>query len=130
MNIREFEQELKTFVEKEVDQSAVNLQKQMATVALETLVYKTPVKTGHARSQWYVSIGSASDEYDKDETDKSGASTVGRGQSVINNLQPYDDIYFNNSTPYIVKLDNGHSRQAPNGMTPVAIAQVQAQFPD
>jgi hypothetical protein len=118
------------------------------------VVMATPVDTGNARSNWMVSVGEPTDEYNPATVT---TRTITRGENkgktitktkLSQNLNRTmkagslgiifsgdDSIYISNSTPYIRKLEyggygdgpktvNGFSRQAPQGMVGKVMAQV------
>ncbi len=107
------------------------LRKIIRTIALEALrrvVLKTPVDTGRARGNWFVQIGGAGFEITT-ETDKQGGVTVSRGSSVIATYQRregFDDITIYNNLPYINRLENGWSGQAPGGMVAITVTELSA----
>jgi len=74
---------------------------------------QTPVDTGRARSNWLPSIGTAR----KDTTESTG------GSPVINftSYQLGDKIYITNNLPYIARLNDGYSKQAPAAYVDMAI---------
>lgn len=96
----------------------------------------TPVDTGRARGNWVASFDFPSDEFDPSRFDKLGGATVTKADIVIAQYDSdrHDAIVLANSTrdpetqfPYVVGLDQGTSRQAPLGMTRLAV-QAGAQF--
>lgn len=98
-----------------------------------SIVKKTPVDTGRARANWNVSVGS-NDTSITEETKKNGL------KHEISEINPNGDesIFISNNLPYIEKLEyggypnppksksgktvNGYSKQAPNGMVGVTLA--------
>lgn len=75
----------------------------------------TPVDTGRARANWFVSEGAPRTDTTESTTQQPPPSI--KGNSVM---------FITNSLPYIVPLEYGHSKQAPYGMVRKAIAEVQA----
>ena len=89
----------------------------------QTLILSTPVKTGRARNNWFASISVPSEEVtDKKNYDPSGAARIQENQSEINLVQPEQSIYISNNLPYISKLNEGSSAQAPAGFVEAAVA--------
>lgn len=95
----------------------------------------TPVDTGNARGHWYATIGEADEgNPDPPAVDKKGKATAGpdaltaaafdQVNLVAVTAKMGDVVCFNNDADYIEELNNGHSQQAPNGMTD----QVAANF--
>ena len=87
----------------------------------EGVVTRTPVRSGSARASWTVGVGQP------DLTRQ-----VNEAQSFV--LPPpifplaevplYTKVYISNSTPYIVPLEYGWSKQAPAGMLRVTLASL------
>lgn len=91
--------------------------------ALRLLVKATPVDTGRAKGNWFVSTGSSV----RTTSDSRKASTaVTEGNSVIASAIriSYPTITISNNLPYIEKLNNGHSDQAPAKFVELAIQRV------
>ena len=92
--------------------------RKVAISAHNSVVRKTPVKTGQARRDWNIRAGSPDLSINNDvEADALTNLTKGDG------LGP---IYITNSLPYIEKLEDGHSNQTPNGMVAVTMAEIDA----
>lgn len=104
-----------------------NTNKAIRKIALDLsarIIQATPVDTGRARANWMLGIGTPDLSTSSDE-DKSGHTTTA---SVMSGLENYNyesghSIFITNSLPYIARLENGHSKQAPNGMVKIALAE-------
>ena len=77
---------------------------------------------GHARANWSHSDGIlVAQEYGA--IDKTGQVSMNR----IRDSVPKDAAgrihYLSNSVPYIIRLEDGYSRQAPNGMVSLTVAE-------
>lgn len=77
---------------------------------------------GRARGNWFVSIGTQYAGTTK-EVDPNGGRTIQRGQAVINSSAPLAAIHITNNLPYIVPLNQGHSKQAPAAFVEMAVAK-------
>ena len=78
---------------------AVNLANELAS--------QTPIDTGAARSNWSIGIDTPNQGFDKNKTD-------GRVDSrPLHELKNFKVLYITNNAPYIVRLNEGHSPQAP-----------------
>lgn len=88
---------------------------------LSGVVQRTPVDTGRARANWQVSLGRGSSG-EVDAEDKAGSSTIAAGNSVIAQQRGLTAITLENNLPYIGKLEDGSSAQAPEGMTALTLA--------
>lgn len=94
-----------------------------AVVTLQTAVLSTPVDTGLARAGWTVKVNKQSPQsHPTPETDKDGIRTIDEGTTVINNAdrQPGEIYWISNSQHHIRALQEGWSKQAPNGMVDLA----------
>lgn len=81
------------------------------------VVTRTPVDTGRARGNWQSSINRPLETIDP--------STEGYATTVAQ-AQLGDSIFFINNLPYIKKLEDGSSDQAPAGMVKVTVAEFQS----
>ncbi|MFJ4454385.1 HK97 gp10 family phage protein [Pseudomonas sp. NPDC089392] len=113
-----------------IDQIESDLVKQARIIAMALLgevIQRSPVDTGRFRGNHTVSIG-APVLTDSPNLDKSGGATQAAGQTVLQGLKPYTVIYLQNNLPYAERLENGHSKQAPNGVYGLAFTSVAAAF--
>lgn len=95
-----------------------------AKVALQTAVQVSPVDTGLLRSNWSCKVNKTRPaSHFTPETDPDGIRTIEEGTSVIDNAdrQPGEIIWVSNSAPHALACEKGHSSQAPNGMTALAV---------
>jgi hypothetical protein len=76
---------------------------------------------GRARANWQHGMVLKTNELDK--TDKNGSTTI---SSILRSI-PADasgKVHFiSNNVPYIIRLENGWSKQAPAGMAAVTVAE-------
>lgn len=79
---------------------------------------------GHARANWQYSPGTASAS-EIPGTDADGAGTVGKIATGIPAKAAGLVHFITNSVPYIEPLEDGHSRQAPNGMVAITTTEFQ-----
>jgi hypothetical protein len=119
-------------------QGANAVKRKTASAILQSVVVGTPVGNttlwseqarrmarpgyvgGRARGNWFVSIGAPVATV-TDATDAAGRATLARGEAVINEAPPLQAIHIVNNLPYIVPLNQGHSKQAPAGFVEMAV---------
>lgn len=111
----------------QIENDLVKQARVIAMALLGEIVLRSPVDTGRFRGNTMVSIGSPVFE-NTATVDKTGANTLSAGQSVLTGLKPYTVIYIQNNLPYAEKLENGHSKQAPNGVFGLAMTGVAAAY--
>lgn len=110
---------LNKFVEKHV--------KIITLDATANLIEDTPVKTGWARSNWIPSIGegAAPDVSIKepDAADVNGRKAEQQSglSEVVNSYKLPAPVLISNNVPYINRLNDGHSQQAPSGFVQSAV---------
>lgn len=85
----------------------------------------TPVDTGWARANWIPVIGSSTSRRvnrpgDDNQTRGAAVILAGQQQSAVATVAAtyrlsMGKVYILNNVPYILKLDQGHSKQAPKG---------------
>lgn len=106
-------------------------------IALEVfrrIILKTPVDTGRARGNWLCTIGVPAEAMAKGEDwfqgqtsndfDKSGRAAIEEASNQVLAWKPEDiAIFLTNNLPYIERLENGWSDQAPAGMVAITIAE-------
>lgn len=91
-------------VNKEVRAIGINL--------LNGFTRVTPVDTGRARGNWFAGISKPIRTIDPD---RKASSAVVEGVNAINSAKAieYPEIIISNNLPYIERLNDGHSTQAP-----------------
>lgn len=103
-------------VEENADAGAV----QTALAVDQAVVVATPVDTGRARGNWQAQIGSPVRE-ETNTTDKGGQATIDRNEGIIRSRRGTSEIYISNNVPYIGRLNEGSSSQAPENFVQIAV---------
>ena len=89
------------------------------------VVKMTPVDTGRAKGNWQCTVGSpATDEIDR--LDKSGSTVMAEVKQNV--PKAGNVVWLANNVPYIRALEYGHSKQAPEGMVRIAVAEFGSIF--
>lgn len=147
-----FDRALKKQFKDSSAEAILDRKKEIAHVALESLVTTTPYKTGRAKSGWLVGLdeppeGEPTSVQARDEKgrfsggfkarkkvviDSAKAASldlmvIRNGARVINKMTD-EKLFIVNNVPYIEELDDGTSTQAPNGMTDIADANVKSML--
>ena len=100
-------------VQKAIDQTRINADKKIRAIylkGLRGLILQTPVDTGRARGNWFLSVSSP-----VGVTAKSGRLSMIKAIKAMPKHILDKKIYLTNNLPYIVALEYGHSKQAPKG---------------
>lgn len=110
----------------------------MVFMDLAKQVYQgTPVDTGRARNNWIPSVGAPSRKVVQGGTgglmtgEGMTAEEEGRVKAVLKSLHALPlgrVVYLSNSLPYIVRLEHGYSKKAPQGMVRMALATVRTKL--
>ena len=109
-----------------VGDNARDIVRAAAISADTTAVITTPVDSGRARANWLTSIGEPDTRVEAAPIEGNGEASatkaISQGNQVINGWElGGGSIFIANSVAYIVPLDEGSSRQAPQGMTKQAV---------
>ena len=89
---------------------------------LQRFARDTPVDTGRATANWKVGINEEPRPNEDTDRSVSAAPTVKKAKEVLKGYKIGDDVFIKNSVRsddeggYIIKLEQGHSKQAPTGM--------------
>ena len=91
------------------------------------IVNRTPVDTGRARGNWSVSISSRDTTVSVD-ADPSGSGAINAGVSAVQSYpeEGWPSLFIQNNLPYIERLEDGYSGQAPNGMVALTHSELVA----
>lgn len=90
------------------------------------VVLGTPVDTGRARGNWYPSLNTPSGEMSWDSFGE-GAS-LARVTSTVASAKLGTVVWLTNNLPYILPLENGHSKQAPSGMVDFNLQRIASKY--
>jgi hypothetical protein len=125
LNAREFNLDLNRF-SAQISADVGGVTKLAALKVFTGIVKKTPVDTGNARASWVIGIG-------RKAIPAPPSAGVSEDDTLLrtaqlhrsNGLQP---IFISNYVPYINRLEDGHSQQAPTGMVALTLTQVTNQL--
>lgn len=96
------------------------VQKKVTIDLWSSITRRTPVDTGRARANWFVSEGAPTDQVDLHEGAAPG-SVPEPELPDVSQLTGLNSVFIVNNLPYIQALEDGHSKQAPNGMVRLAV---------
>jgi hypothetical protein len=103
--------------------------KKLAEGVLFKVVKRTPYRTGQAKRNWIVSNLKPDNKFVKvpEESPLAAATAeniaINDGKSKLPFARPFQLIYIQNNAPYIVRLNNGYSLQAPALYVDLAILE-------
>lgn len=86
------------------------------------VILRTPVRSGRARGNWQCAINNIP-VGEIETVDTNGATTLEAVADAIKDAKAGDVIYLVNNVPYILKLENGSSKQAPAGMVGITLTE-------
>jgi hypothetical protein len=136
-DVRTFNLQLDAFARK-VGVSGTTVAKRVAFDLFGRIVRRTPVLTGRARASWTITTNGPGNGDTTPNITVQGPfskAIVGRAIKVAVNafqmqrltalqVNQGDTIWISNNVPYIVALEEGHSRQAPAGMVALSVEEV------
>ena len=99
----------------------------LATEGLAGVQEKSPVDTGQFRANWLVSIGSP-DPSSQEGPGPGHASKSAGALASYSAQEGFPVIYLQNNLPYATRLEDGYSKQAPNGMVSLTLAELAAMW--
>lgn len=103
-------------------------QEKVAYDLFSMIVKATPVGTGRAKGNWIPSSGTPVYDFDPERKDKDGSSTLAKMSSILESHKEGESIFITNSTPYILMLEYGWSKKAPNGMVRISVNSIKASM--
>lgn len=81
------------------------------------MIEMSPVKSGRFKSNWTCGVGAVN----TDTSAAPGADAEGRTRTVLEGWKPGQTIWLTNSLVYARRLENGWSKQSPNGMVRLTV---------
>ncbi len=118
-----FAEDIQAFADKTEERMNLAVRK-IALELFSRVILKTPADTGRARANWQVAIGSVPAGTLELE-DKPGTATISAADAAASGLRAGDVIYLANNLPYIQRLEDGYSGQAPAGMVGLTVQEFQ-----
>lgn len=114
---------------KAIPANANEVKKRVARTIINDLIYVTPVDTSNALSKWKASTSEVTDATFQpyylgahgSTRDQSAQEAVSDANVIIDGLQPGQPVFIGNAAPYIRRLDDGYSKQAPAGFVARAV---------
>ena len=116
-NIHVFKADLNKFADK-VNLSAGQFRQRVTLDLKDKIEQRTPVDTGRLRSSWAVSDGQPSSYVPPEGTSSGPAPVQARFQ------EPFNISYITSNLAYAMPIEYGHSKQTPNGMIRVSLAEL------
>lgn len=96
-------------------QRVQNVRRGVVIKLMSAVILDTPVDEGRARGGWQVSAD-APVTNDTGRKDKSGRGPIAEVEAAAKASDGDTPLFLSNSVPYIVPLEEGSSKQAPQGM--------------
>ena len=114
----------------ELEDYVADALKSVALDFLRLVVLSTPRDKGHAQANWVVGLNTIDDKMYLNRSNANGA--INRGGAIISKLKysPSMTINVSNNLPYIRRLNNGHSDQAPKFFVEVAARNADVKLKD
>ena len=111
----------------EVVKNAIAIQKKITAEVLQQVITRSPVMDGEFRASHKVTVGKPQAGYDKG-FDLAGGATIAKGLGVVATLKLGGLVYVQTNSPYGLKLENGHSKQAPKGIYALTFLSVTSKY--
>lgn len=132
MDLRQFAQHIRELSDR-LENNTDALIRKVALAVDTAVVIATPVDEGRARSNWQVTVDApAQGVIDAYEPGSEGSTGGANAQAAIDQAEeaikeyeggkPSSAIYISNNLPYIARLNDGWSAQAPAGFVEKGVA--------
>jgi len=120
--MNDFSVDLAKFGQKAVN----NAEKIVRKIALDMhsrIVLRMPVDTGRARANTQISLNALPSDSTL-EVDKNGSASISSGRKELSQFKLGDTVFIYNNVEYILSLEFGSSRQAPQGMFRISFDEI------
>lgn len=117
----EYDAAIKRVMADVTDTMATKVLAKVTIDTLRNLQKETPKKDGRARAGWHPNIGQTPSEWVAPEKDK-------RLKKMDLKIRYDSIINLTNNVEYIIPLEEGHSRQKPNGFMNIVLARMTAEL--
>ena len=113
-----FKSDINRFKDKASDRAKIVFYKVCFDMS-ESIIKQTPVDSGRAKGNWQPTINSPA----SGTTNDLGEVSIGKTGSVAAKLKLGDTFYLVNNLPYIKRLNDGWSDQAPAGFVDSTVSR-------
>lgn len=115
-----FDAQIKKFL-KETEIELTKEARRFAGFVYAEAVARSPIDTGEYQASWRIAVNTP-------DLSVANGKALNTAQQIgkLKQVKPGDTIFVSNNVPYALKLENGHSQQAPLGVLNQAIAAVSA----
>ena len=107
----------------EVSEGISRFVREIALDVYSRITIRTPVDTGRARGNWFLSVGRRSTRKSEKRGFPSPGESMAAASAELAQVQAFETIYITNNLPYINRLEGGSSTQRPNGWVAITIAE-------
>lgn len=114
---QQFKADLTEFI-KRANVNAETVIRKVAFDLLSAIVGRSPVKSGRFKGAWLV-------QRDLSPSTESSPDVLIKGAQEIAKFKVGENRYIINFLPYSVRLEDGHSKQAPKGMVKITVEEFQ-----
>jgi len=119
-----FSEDLKK-IGQEIQRQADARVRRVALAALRQIDEGSPVDKGTFAANWVVSFDTIDRSFDPSKKEADRASTITTATAMISSKALCGTtIFFSNSAPYAIMLENGYSPQTPQGIVGPAITKI------
>lgn len=122
----QFEIDLERFGEKAIRNARTIIRKIGYDIFIR-IVQRTPVDTGRAKANNQIALNDLPMQSVM-SFDRTGAGTISEGERNLASFDLGDTIFIYNNLVYIIRLEYGHSNQAPSGMFRLSVEEVVAHL--
>ena len=102
--------------------------KKISAEMLQGVIVRSPVDQGAFRGNHKVSVNNPDTTSDKNLKDTQANKTLLSESEKLKQLKLGDTVYIQNNLPYAVRLENGHSQQAPLGIYGLTFLSVSSKY--
>ena len=102
--------------------------KKISTEMLQGVIVRSPVDQGAFRGNHKISVNNPETTSDKNLKDTEGNKTLLSESEKLKQLKLGDMVYIQNNLPYALRLENGHSQQAPLGIYGLTFLSVSSKY--
>ncbi len=89
------------------------------------VIRRTPIDTTRCVANWESAINTVPQEFDDERRDPAGQASLSRAKEAAASMRLGNAFVIANSAPYVFRLENGWSNQAPAGFRDLAVAEFQ-----
>ncbi len=123
-NLRQFKLDLSRMHQHEIPAKVLQVQRAIGLHVISQVIQRSPVDTGRFRMGWQAKVGNPSLWMPPEGAESYAVPNASTLLASSGLTTPFQALYITNNLPYAERLEEGWSKQAPEGIVAQTVASI------